>query len=235
MVIAVDYVVLTQTPGEVAGLLAGLTPEEKARAARLKRMEDQALYVAAHALLHAAVFQATGQRPRGFRRGEQGKPELDPGFGDPPLAFSLAHARGLVACALAPGMALGVDVERIEPGVDGAGIAAMQFAASERAALAAAPAARRAELFHRIWTLREAVAKALGEGLGRGAAFAVALDPLALDRAAEDAARGLAWHLEECAAVPGWRMALAARHPASPPPAVCWREIGLAELAARLP
>jgi phosphopantetheinyl transferase len=89
-----------------------------------------------------------------------GKPFLEP-VGNQALPFiSLAHTPGWVACAASAVGPLGIDIERHRPGRDHAGIARAAFGPLEQARAGADASA-----FYRIWTLREAIAKATGEGL----------------------------------------------------------------------
>ncbi len=66
--------------------------------------------------------------------------------------------------ALAPHGRLGVDVEERRPRHDPDGHIRKVFAPREQEALAAARGARKTRMFFRLWTLKEAVIKALGTG-----------------------------------------------------------------------
>ncbi len=72
-----------------------------------------------------------------------------------PYEFSLAHCEGLVACAIACGSPVGIDVERM--GTLTAGTSSLYLSAAERG-WAGEDAAR----FYLLWTRKEAVAKAAG-------------------------------------------------------------------------
>lgn len=76
------------------------------------------------------------------------------------LDASVAHSGNLVVGALSDIGPVGVDIELIQPNRNFAGMAAWAFGPGECAAGAGAgPAA-----FYRVWTLREALAKACGIG-----------------------------------------------------------------------
>ena len=76
------------------------------------------------------------------------------------LDASVAHSGDLVVCALSDIGPVGVDIELIQPSRKFADMAAWAFGPGEREAGAGAgPAA-----FYRVWTLREALAKACGIG-----------------------------------------------------------------------
>ncbi|MFW3473310.1 4'-phosphopantetheinyl transferase family protein [Streptomyces microflavus] len=85
--------------------------------------------------------------------------------GGPPLHFSLAHSRGLIAVAVAPRV-IGVDVERL-PSPETVEACARALHPGEQAELAAAPPGERRAHFGRLWTRKEAYLKALGTGLSR--------------------------------------------------------------------
>jgi 4'-phosphopantetheinyl transferase len=76
-------------------------------------------------------------------------------------SFSLSHSAGHAALLVAPtGMRVGVDLEALRPR-DVLRIARFGFHEREVAALEMAAEAERAELFYVLWTLKEALGKAL--------------------------------------------------------------------------
>ena len=85
--------------------------------------------------------------------------------GTPALAFSLTHTRGLVACAVTRGHAVGIDVEGIRPVPSAQHIADTRMTASEAASLASCAPEDLETRFLELWTLKEAYSKALGLGL----------------------------------------------------------------------
>ncbi|HEY6546150.1 MAG TPA: 4'-phosphopantetheinyl transferase superfamily protein [Dokdonella sp.] len=102
-----------------------------------------------------------------IERGAQGKP-FAPALGD--LEFNLSHAGADVLLAFARGQPVGVDLERVDRRVALDAIAARHFAPSEARALAGLEPVARRERFLELWTRKEAVLKALGEGLSFGLA-----------------------------------------------------------------
>lgn len=82
---------------------------------------------------------------------------------EPGPSISLSHSRGWLACAVSGTGTIGVDVEVMRSGRDWRGIARAAFGPRE-----IARAATEHE-FYRIWTLREALAKANGRGLDHAA------------------------------------------------------------------
>ena len=118
--------------------------------------------------------------------------------------------------AIARGQPLGVDIERIDRDVDVGGLSRRFFAVAEADALDALPETLRAEAFVRLWTCKEAVLKALGEGLAFGLdRVALALDgagvPTELAALATEAGLSDAWQLALLEPAPGFLGALAWR------------------------
>jgi 4'-phosphopantetheinyl transferase len=79
--------------------------------------------------------------------------------------FNLSHTHGLVACAVARGTSLGIDVERVDRLTAGPEIAARYFAPLEIRMLDGQPPDDYASRFIELWTLKEAYIKAIGTGL----------------------------------------------------------------------
>lgn len=154
-----------------AALAARLGTDEAARAAKFHHAADRRAYAGAHALLRTLLSQALPGEvaPRGWRfdQGPRGKPHLAPGQGARDVRFNLSHCRGLVAIAIAEGIDVGVDVEALDRhDFDEEAIAASHFCAAERERIARiADAARRKHEFLAVWTAKEALIKALGDGL----------------------------------------------------------------------
>ena len=89
-------------------------------------------------------------KPIASTAGEQEVPEV-----------SMSHSRGWVAAAVSTLGPVGIDVECSRAGRDILGIAEASFGEAERGEVANGGA----DGFYRIWTLREAIAKADGSGL----------------------------------------------------------------------
>ncbi|HLG55433.1 MAG TPA: 4'-phosphopantetheinyl transferase superfamily protein [Vicinamibacterales bacterium] len=144
-----------------------LSPAERERHDRLRQAHDKRDYAAAHVLLRMVLAAHTQTRPEEltFTADRRGKPLLVQGDGGIPPSFSLAHSRGLVACAIATEGSVGIDVEPVNDVVDAVGIARRFFAAEEAATLDRCAAEARPSRFCELWTLKEALLKATGTGL----------------------------------------------------------------------
>jgi 4'-phosphopantetheinyl transferase len=96
-----------------------------------------------------------------FTVGPYGKPEV---VGSS-LAFNASHTRGLALVAVTAGGRIGIDVERIEPGIDVEALSRRFFAPAEAEAILALRPERRIDAFYACWTRKEAFVKAVGAGL----------------------------------------------------------------------
>ena len=186
--------------------------EDEARQARAFHFDrDRTTYIAAHAMLRRVLRDALGGEEPQLVRNPLGRPELAPSPGSGPApSFNLTHTRGFAACAILRGAPVGIDAEDIRRPIDIAELAARWFAPPERRLLERLQPAYRAEMFYRIWTLKEAILKTTGHGL-RIEPQLFAVDP---ERGQARIPEGLGiptrWRLAECAPLPHLRLALAA-------------------------
>lgn len=156
-----------------------LSADERERAAQFVFEEDRARFVEARRGLRTVLAGYLGVAPGSvaFEVSRGGKPSL-PGR---PLGFSLAYTAGLALVAVGASPRLGVDVERVRADVDAEAVVSVAFTHEERAALDALPPRRRRGAFFACWTRKEALAKALGQGLARAPdTYAVGLGPAPL-------------------------------------------------------
>ena len=148
---------LDETP---AAVLPPLLAEQAERAARFTSDEVRLRYIRSHAILRA-ILGGLGL-PDEYRSDERGKPYL-PGL--PDIHFSLSRSHSMALYAVADGVAVGADIERIRPLPEYEQIAERFLPASAHLALLEAPEATREHEFFRAWTRQEAALKALGIGL----------------------------------------------------------------------
>lgn len=201
---------------ELAACGALLGPGERARAARLRAPAAQRRFVVAHALARLALSRAAGVPPESwsFRTGPHGKPEVDGPPAGAGLRFNLSDTEGLVACAVARDLDVGVDAEAGARLRDPLALAQRFFAPGEVAALRSLAEAERRAAFLDLWSLKEALLKAVGVGIpGRLARVAFELgaggprlvDPGDVGGAPDD------WQLALLHPTPEHRVALALR------------------------
>ena len=145
-----------------------LSSEERSRYDGFRLACDRRDYAAAHALLRTSLscYSEIDPQAWAFEAGGHGKPELPVRDGlRVRLTFSLSHARGIVACAIAPGANVGIDVERTDLTFDYSSIASRYLAPHEIVQLHRCRPQDRSARFVELWTLKEAYVKATGSGL----------------------------------------------------------------------
>lgn len=148
---------------EVAVRAANHTTDEDYRwADRYTAPRRRAQSLAARALLRSVLEQGTGIPGAAWRlfAHADGRPGAECGNGRTAIEVSLSHSHDLVACAVTDCGPVGIDVEHCAVRANFAALAAADFGRREaQAAAQGGPSA-----FYRIWTLREALAKASGTG-----------------------------------------------------------------------
>jgi 4'-phosphopantetheinyl transferase len=193
----------------MAAWATALDEDERARAGRLRIVADRHSYVAGHALVRA-LLGTLGNRPAHhwrFMHGPFGKPEVDPAL-DRDLRFNLSHTRGLAVAACCRGHAVGVDAEAATDRQGMLGIADDLFASDEVRWLGRLPQPERLDAFLRLWTLKEAWAKATGDGLRTElASVRFTLDPLTVQF--RNAGDERSWHFSEMRPTPRHVVAVA--------------------------
>ncbi len=197
------------TDADLEACRAVLSDDERERADRFVFPSNRAEYFAAHGLVRQLVGELVGRAPADLVFAVPdggGKPFLvdPPGQG---LDFNLSHTTGMVACAVGIGCAVGIDLEPLDRRVE-LNIARRFFARDEYQWLTGLDDGDRQAGFLNLWTLKEAVAKAVGLGIQLGfEAFSVRPDPPRL----EIPPRGFAtdWHLQQWRPGPGHLAALA--------------------------
>lgn len=148
---------------------AVLSPEERERLARFGFEDDRRDYAAAHTLLRVTLGHHLDTPPDQLRFAttDRGKPYLI----HPPnvlLSCSLAHTRGLVACVISDDETpVGIDVERIDH--TGRTSARIRHLFPPEESLTAD-----GDRFYELWTMKEALAKALGVGIAETLALNLA-------------------------------------------------------------
>ena len=185
------------------GLIATLAEDERAKAARFYFDKDRNHFIVARGTLRAILGYYLNLNPAGLRfcYGEYGKPMLARELHGESLRFNLSHSDGLALVAVTRGREIGVDLEKIRPGMPDEGIAERFFSTGEVRALHELPRHQQDEGFFNCWTRKEAYIKAKGEGLSMPLSeFEVSLAPgesaalLSTKRDPHEAAR---WSMRE--------------------------------------
>ncbi len=194
-----------------------ITPDENERMARFVFERDRRQFLITRALVRTMLSRYAEVAPSDWRfiTNQYGRPEvLDRPAGVADLRFNLSHTTGLIACAVAVGREVGIDVESLEREVTH-DIPARFFAPSEVADLRGLPEADQPRVFFDYWTLKEAYIKARGMGLSLPLSdFAFCLRPPALPTITFDAALEddpSSWQFYQASPTPAHRLGLAVR------------------------
>jgi len=125
------------------------------------------MFLASHAALRLALatYRGTPAHELAFETGSGGRPELAWSSGAPPIRFNLTHTSGLFAVSLTRRVACGVDAERLSTGAVDDSLLSAILSPFELARLSTLTRNEATAAFHRLWTRKEAVLKALGLGL----------------------------------------------------------------------
>jgi 4'-phosphopantetheinyl transferase len=141
-----------------------LSTEESARAERRLQLQARQQFVVGRGALRRILGAVTAADPRMLPL--EAEPGGKPGLACSEIAFNVAHSGDTILIAVRRKGLLGVDVERIDPAMAWMEVAQDSFTAAENFALAALRDTKeRRRLFYRLWTRKEAVAKADGRGL----------------------------------------------------------------------
>lgn len=193
---------------ERARLTEFLSDDERARAARFVFESDQKRFAVGRGRMREILATALGVKPTtlAFAMAAHGKPALISGD----LTFNLSHSGGLAALGISRGPAIGVDIEEERPLKED--VAGRFFSAREVAALRALPEMERLGAFYRCWTRKEAIVKAIGDGLSHPLdTFDVTIGREAKVERFEGERDASVWQLQHFDPAPGFAGAVACR------------------------
>ena len=161
------HVDLTPHAPRVEEAVATLDTNERARLSRYRHSRPRREFALCRAALRAVLCRWLGCRndDLAFETSPYGKPSaLVEGSGTP-VSFNVSHSGRHGLIALAERGRIGVDVEERRPRPDPDGPIRAVFCRAEQAELAAASGVHKIDLFFTLWTMKEALIKALGTGL----------------------------------------------------------------------
>ena len=139
---------------------------EQDRARRFVFERDRRRFLAGRIAARIALGELCARPPDrlAIAQDARGKPFVR---GEAAPAFSFSRSGRLAVLAAAWGaVRLGVDLEVCAPIAEAAAVASEQFSEAERERLEGVPPGLRTAGFYRVWTCKEALVKATGEGLG---------------------------------------------------------------------
>jgi 4'-phosphopantetheinyl transferase len=151
-----------------ARYLSLLSADEREQHRKFHFAKERHPYLAAHALIRLVLSRYAALPPAQihFSRGKNGKPRAELPAPYAALTCNLTHTAGLVGCVIARGRECGIDIETRRTLDDMDGVARLMCSTDERRHLASLAAPARHHHFFTLWTLKEAYAKATGEGIG---------------------------------------------------------------------
>lgn len=159
---------LDGSPSVVEQCRSWLSEDERGRAARFIRQQDQLRFVLAHGGLRAVLARYTGLDPSSvtFQMGATGKPVLaETKNGQRRVHFNLSHSHGRALIAVARDQNVGADLEQIRGKAEIVKLAERFYAPSERDRVAGVTGLKQAKRFYRYWVAKEAVLKGQAVGL----------------------------------------------------------------------
>ena len=172
------------TPEAASACAAVLSQSERDAVARFRHRGRREQALVARALVRQALSRRLGGPPKSweFQREPSGRPRIAGGHG---LDFNIAHCDGCVVLAIADAGRVGVDVEPFARAPAIRDVAARILAPKELADLSGLDPEAQDRRLVMLWTLKEAWAKAKGDGLGmdfRTLAFEAVGDRFVLPR-----------------------------------------------------
>jgi 4'-phosphopantetheinyl transferase len=141
-----------------------LSPAERDRASRFGNPRLRDRYVMGRGTLRSIIAGSFGTDPASVEivRGTRGRPQL---AGAPALDFNISHTAGVAIVGTTRRGRIGVDVERLDRAINVTGIARTVLTRDERSAIASLDADAKRQRVLTLWTCKEAMSKATGDGL----------------------------------------------------------------------
>ena len=164
---AVLHVDLAPRGAREAEALAWLSADERSRWNRIRHAGRRREYALCRAALRAVLCARLGcaNDELSFEEARRGKPHARLRGAPAPVSFSVSHSGVHGLLAVARERRLGVDVEQRVPRRDLDALIEAVLAPDERTELASTSGGDRIARFYGLWTIKEALVKALGTGL----------------------------------------------------------------------
>jgi 4'-phosphopantetheinyl transferase len=206
---------LAAPPSVLENFATTLSPEEKERAYKFKFEKHRNRFIAGRGALRAILapyLRANAAKLR-FVYSANGKPALAEEFAGDGIHFNLAHSEEMVLVAVTRMGAVGVDVEGVRPVKDVEELVARFFSQRESEAFRKVSDDQKPAAFFNLWTRKEALLKATGEGITRSLSLVEVSflpgEPARLLAISGDAAKAAEWSLRELAPAAGFTGAIA--------------------------
>jgi len=155
---------LALEPHALAKLWNLLSSDEQLRASRFRFDLHRNRFIAGRGLLRIVLGAYCGNAPARllFHYGPNGKPQLPAQR----LHFNLAHSEDVGVLAISEAGPVGVDIEHVRTLPEFDELVSRFFCTHEAEQFSALPEEQQPDAFFNLWTRKEALLKATGEGIG---------------------------------------------------------------------
>lgn len=180
-----------------------LSPDETDRANRFKFQQHRNRYLAGRGALRSILAKYLGADAAGLRFDylKNGKPALTEPFANSGIHFNLAHTGDLALVAVTRLGPVGVDVESVRPIKNVDDLVARFFSPRENELFQKVPDNAKPAAFFNLWSRKEALLKATGEGITRSLSLVEVSflpgEPARLLAIEGDEKRAAEWELRE--------------------------------------
>jgi len=192
-----------------------LSPLEKERAGKFRFDLHRNRFIVGRGLLRTILgrYLQIGPSKLDFVYSPQGKPALDLKFGGGGFHFNLAHTEDLVLFVVTRVGPVGIDVESIRPLKEMGDLVARFFSQRENELFQKLPPDRKPTAFFNLWTRKEALLKATGEGITRALNLVEVSflpdEPACVLAISGDSEKAASWSLHALSPAPGFVGAVA--------------------------
>ena len=207
--------VLAAPANILEGLFHHLSPDEKERANKFKFEKHRNRYIAGRGVLRTILGQYLSVDPADLRfvYAENGKPTLAEEIAGAGIHFNLAHTGELALLAVTRIGRIGVDVESVRSVKNVDELVARFFSSRENALFQKVPEENKPAAFFNLWTRKEALLKATGEGITRSLSLVEVSflpgEPARLVAISGDTMKAAQWSLRELSPATGYAAAVA--------------------------
>jgi 4'-phosphopantetheinyl transferase len=208
-------VALDALPEALQNFSTTLSPEETERAKKFKFEKHRNRYIAGRGALRAILgpYLHLPAPELRFVYLSNGKPALGEDFANAGIHFNLAHTEDLALVAVTRIGRIGVDVERVRPVKNLDELVARFFSSRENDLFQKVPEPQKPAAFFNLWTRKEALLKATGEGITRSLSLVEVSflpgDAARLMAISGDEAAARAWYMHELTPGMGFTAAVA--------------------------
>ena len=200
---------------ELEAFAAVLSSDEKERAGKFKFEKHRNRFIAGRGALREIAGQYLQAKPAAlrFEYTTNGKPVFANEFASAGLHFNLAHSEDLVLIAVTRIGAIGVDVEWVRLVKEMDELVARFFSRREAQLFQKLGNEEKPDAFFNLWTRKEALLKATGEGITRSLSLVEVSflpgEPARLLAVAGDPSKAAQWTIRELSPAEGFAGALA--------------------------